>query len=208
MLTFCVLVIVLIIYIVHKNSADKAELLRCTQRDALTGLYNKDTTQRLIQNIVQEETGQHAFINFRYRLIFKSVNDNFGHIVGDKVLQTFGRFLQSQFREYDVVGRIGGDEFVILMCNLANTDVVEIKIQNLLKLVGSMRVEEMGEREDDDQCGDCFCAPAWKFFLWIYIEMRIMHCIRRNVRGKTDIPCINGRKFDSEKVLCVFCPNR
>ena len=35
---------------------------------------------------------------------FKSVNDNFGHIVGDKVLQTFGRFLQSQFREYDVVG--------------------------------------------------------------------------------------------------------
>ena len=145
MLAFCVLVTVLIVYIVRKNSADKAELLRYTQRDALTGLYNKDTTQRLIQNIVQEEAGQHAFIILDIDY-FKSVNDNFGHIVGDKVLQTFGRFLQSQFREYDVVGRIGGDEFVILMCNLANTDVVEIKIQNLLKQVGSIRVEEMGEQ--------------------------------------------------------------
>lgn len=167
MLTFCVLVIVLIIYIVHKNSADKAELLRCTQRDALTGLYNKDTTQRLIQNIVQEETGQHAFIILDIDY-FKSVNDNFGHIVGDKVLQTFGRFLQSQFREYDVVGRIGGDEFVILMCNLANTDVVEIKIQNLLKLVGSMRVEEMGEQKMTISVGIAFAPQHGSSFMDLY----------------------------------------
>ena len=64
----------------------------------MTGLYNKDTTQRLIQNIVQEEVGQHAFIILDIDY-FKSINDNFGHIVGDKVLQTFGRFLQSQFRK-------------------------------------------------------------------------------------------------------------
>ena len=127
MLAFCVLVTVLIIYIVRKNSADKAELLRYTQRDALTGLYNKDTTQRLIQNIVQEEAGQHAFIILDIDY-FKSVNDNFGHIVRDKVLQTFGRFLQSQFREYDVVGRIGGDEFVILMCNILNQPLCSIFI--------------------------------------------------------------------------------
>lgn len=167
MLTFCVLVIVLIIYIVHKNSADKAELLRCTQRDALTGLYNKDTTQRLIQNIVQEEAGQHAFIILDIDY-FKSINDNFGHIVGDKVLQTFGRFLQSQFREYDVVGRIGGDEFVILMRNLANTDVVEIKIQNLLKLVGSMRVEEMGEQKMTISVGIAFAPQHGSSFMDLY----------------------------------------
>ena len=76
----------LIIYIVHKNSADKAELLRCTQRDALTGLYNKDTTQRLIQNIVQEETGQHAFIILDIDY-FKSVNDTLGHLGSDEVLK-------------------------------------------------------------------------------------------------------------------------
>ena len=167
MLAFCVLVTVLIIYIVRKNSADKAELLRYTQRDALTGLYNKDTTQRLIQNIVQEEAGQHAFIILDIDY-FKSVNDNFGHIVGDKVLQTFGRFLQSQFREYDVVGRIGGDEFVILMCNLANTDVVEIKIQNLLKQVGSIRVEEMGEQKMTISVGIAFAPQHGSSFMDLY----------------------------------------
>ena len=117
----------------------------------------------MIQNIVQEEAGQHAFIILDIDY-FKSVNDNFGHIVGDKVLQTFGRFLQSQFREYDVVGRIGGDEFVILMCNLANTDVVEIKIQNLLKQVGSIRVEEMGEQKMTISVGIAFAPQHWKFF--------------------------------------------
>ena len=132
MLTFCVLVIVLIIYIVHKNSADKAELLRCTQRDALTGLYNKDTTQRLIQNIVQEETGQHAFIILDIDY-FKSVNDNFGHIVGDKVLQMFGDFLKAQFREQDVIGRIGGDEFVALLYNIGSRENMESRIKDIQK---------------------------------------------------------------------------
>lgn len=86
--------------------------------------------------------------------------------------------------------------------------MVEIKIQNLLKQVGSIRVEEMGEAEDDNQCGDCFWHPSMEVLLWIFIERRIMHCIRRNVRVKTDIPCINGRKFDSENVLRVFCRKR
>ena len=110
------------------------------------------------------------------------------------MLQTFGRFLQSQFREYDVVGRIGGDEFVILMRNLANTDVVEIKIQNLLKQVGSIRVEEMGEQKMTISVGIAFAPQHGSSFMDLY--------------RKTDIPCINGRKSDSEKVLCVFCPNR
>ena len=113
---------------------------------------------------MQEEAGQHAFIILDIDY-FKSVNDNFGHIVGDKVLQTFGRFLQSQFREYDVVGRIGGDEFVILMCNLANTDVVEIKIQNLLKQVGSIRVEEMGEQKMTISVGIAFAPQHGSSFM-------------------------------------------
>ena len=125
-------------------------------------MYNKDTTQRLIQNIVQEEAGQHAFIILDIDY-FKSVNDNFGHIVGDKVLQTFGRFLQSQFREYDVVGRIGGEKTNELL-NITGRPSDKFDIQ----LKGSGRTPYSrggdGRAEDDNQCGDCFCTPAWKFF--------------------------------------------
>ena len=46
---------------------------------------------------------------------FKQVNDTYGHIVGDKVLKTFGHLLARQFREHDIAGRIGGDEFLVLI---------------------------------------------------------------------------------------------
>ena len=44
---------------------------------------------------------------------FKEVNDVYGHVMGDNVLKMLGGFLKEQFREQDVIGRIGGDEFVI-----------------------------------------------------------------------------------------------
>lgn len=152
------------------NQVQTLNMLKSDFKEGKEGLVQlglDDTSKSDFQNIVQEETGQHAFIILDIDY-FKSVNDNFGHIVGDKVLQTFGRFLQSQFREYDVVGRIGGDEFVILMCNLANTDVVEIKIQNLLKLVGSMRVEEMGEQKMTISVGIAFAPQHGSSFMDLY----------------------------------------
>ena len=47
---------------------------------------------------------------------FKEVNDHYGHAVGDIVLSTLGQTLRNYFRENDIIGRIGGDEFVIYMC--------------------------------------------------------------------------------------------
>ena len=47
---------------------------------------------------------------------FKEVNDHYRHAVGDIVLSTLGQTLRNYFRENDIIGRIGGDEFVIYMC--------------------------------------------------------------------------------------------
>ncbi|MFR8180450.1 MAG: hypothetical protein ACLU80_11845 [Dorea sp.] len=68
MLAFCVLVTVLIIYIVRKNSADKAELLRYTQRDALTGLYNKRYYTAVDSKYCAGRSRAACFYHFRYRL--------------------------------------------------------------------------------------------------------------------------------------------
>ena len=46
---------------------------------------------------------------------FKQINDTYGHAVGDRVLYKVGHLLKSSFRENDIVGRIGGDEFLIFM---------------------------------------------------------------------------------------------
>jgi diguanylate cyclase (GGDEF)-like protein len=46
---------------------------------------------------------------------FKSVNDNFGHAEGDRALFTFAEYMRASFRDADVLGRMGGDEFVVLL---------------------------------------------------------------------------------------------
>jgi diguanylate cyclase (GGDEF)-like protein len=53
---------------------------------------------------------------------FKSINDRFGHAEGDRALVSFARLLMQVFRDSDVVGRIGGDEFVVLMTNCSEED--------------------------------------------------------------------------------------
>lgn len=167
MMIFCILVVALIIYIAHKNNRENVKLLAVAQRDALTGLYNKDYTQKFIEQILREKSGIHGFVILDVDY-FKQVNDNYGHVVGDKVLQVLGSFLQSQFRDYDIVGRIGGDEFVILMCNLAEVSAVESKIKKLVERVREIRVKEMGDRELTISVGISIAPDHGSTFMELY----------------------------------------
>jgi diguanylate cyclase (GGDEF)-like protein len=55
---------------------------------------------------------------------FKGINDTFGHLAGDQVLKRVGKLFQSSFRSYDVAGRFGGEEFLVV---LPNCGYVELK---------------------------------------------------------------------------------
>ena len=87
-------------------------LVEQMRRDSLTGLLNKAATQEAIRARLAE----HPDTRFALFILdvdkFKQVNDSLGHATGDAVLVEFARTLREQFREGDVVGRIGGDEFV------------------------------------------------------------------------------------------------
>lgn len=64
-----------------------------------------------------------VFLNLKN---FKQVNDRFGYAEGDRALIEFSTMLMEVFRESDVIGRIGGDEFVVLLTNAAKTDCPEV----------------------------------------------------------------------------------
>lgn len=167
MLVFCVLVGILVIYIARKNNREKVKLLAVAQRDALTGLYNKDYTQKFIERTLQQESGQHGFVILDVDY-FKSVNDSYGNLVGDKVLSMLGKFLQGQFREDDIVGRIGGDEFVILMRNISDRDKAEQRIHNLLKNLPEMKIEEMDNRSITISVGVALAPDNGNTFIELY----------------------------------------
>lgn len=87
-----------------------------SKHDLLTGLYNKrsfeEEVQKTIDNQKPEEVSVLLIFDFDN---FKTINDTYGHAVGDEVLKAFGSVLVRAFRTHDIIGRIGGDEFMVFM---------------------------------------------------------------------------------------------
>ena len=166
---FCIMVTVLVIYIILRNNKEKAELLRTAQRDALTGVYNKENTQKMIDSILREKNPS-AFHGFLIMDMdhFKKVNDVYGHAVGDKVLQMFGDFLKAQFREQDVIGRIGGDEFVALLYNIGSRENMESRIKDIQKKIGELHVDEMEGHQFTLSAGIAFAPQDGDTFMELY----------------------------------------
>ncbi|MEF3273349.1 MAG: response regulator [Chloroflexus sp.] len=86
-------------------------------RDGLTGLFNHSVTQDLLMREVARarRTGQSLSVALLDIDHFKQVNDRYGHRVGDRVLKSLGRLLRQRLRATDVIGRYGGEEFLIVM---------------------------------------------------------------------------------------------
>ncbi len=87
-----------------------------SRQDLLTGLLNKlsfeDEVKKIISHKKENEISVLFILDFDY---FKNVNDNFGHQVGDEALKEFSKILLRAFRTKDIIGRIGGDEFMVYM---------------------------------------------------------------------------------------------
>lgn len=95
----------------------KIELL--SQIDPLTGLYNRRTLYGFLLNLLDKKHNKpalHSLILLDLDF-FKKINDSCGHVMGDKVLIEAARVLKATVREKDIVGRFGGEEFIIILVN-------------------------------------------------------------------------------------------
>jgi len=108
--------------------------------DFLTGLPNaRSICAHLTKEISRSNRGSNSLAVLLCDLNgFKSVNDGFGHLVGNRLLQEIAKNLKSACREYDQVGRLGGDEFVFALPDLSKAAVEDLKLR--LRLA----VEEAG----------------------------------------------------------------
>lgn len=114
---------------------DKENYQMKSELDQMTGLYNKTTTEHLITNILRTQpTQKHALLVFDADN-FKSVNDTEGHLVGDHTIQILAGLLSSQFRKTDIVGRIGGDEFVVLMTDVPSETIVQKSVSHIIRIL-------------------------------------------------------------------------
>ena len=86
--------------------------------DELTGLKNKAALTRMINAFVADDDNNKGLLFVLDVDYFKSINDKYGHDVGDVVLQKLGEYLKEKFPNDEIVGRFGGDEFIIFLRNV------------------------------------------------------------------------------------------
>ncbi len=98
---------------IQRLKAGNMQPLEEAERDWLTGLYNQAAARERINGLLEERKyGVMLIMDVDY---FKKINDRYGHIAGDQVLQRVAYVLDSMVFKHDIVGRIGGDEFVVFM---------------------------------------------------------------------------------------------
>lgn len=93
------------------------QLEHASQRDGLTGVFNRAFLDEYVKKAFQQaqRDGHPISLGFVDLDHFKSVNDTFGHAIGDQVLKAAAKQVQAQVRISDFVGRYGGEEFVVIL---------------------------------------------------------------------------------------------
>jgi len=114
--------------ILEENKEASERLAHEASHDSLTGLFNRGAYDLWMEGTDTEHIAL-ILIDVDY---FKTVNDKYGHGVGDKVLKRVAEILKSSFRSVDIVCRIGGDEFAVVMTrvNSSMRQLVENKINH------------------------------------------------------------------------------
>lgn len=100
------------------------ELETASSTDPLTHLLNKTAAQKEIGDVVDKTHGALLMLDLDS---FKLVNDLYGHVAGDKVLIRFAELIRKITRENDLIGRIGGDEFIAYLQNVDDENILKSK---------------------------------------------------------------------------------
>jgi diguanylate cyclase (GGDEF)-like protein/PAS domain S-box-containing protein len=114
----------------HKKELQTLEYK--AKRDPLTGVYNKVTTKDLIDHFILKHCdNQHIFMIVDID-DFKKINDQYGHLQGDKILSFVISQVRLIFTAGEIIGRIGGDEFAVFVGDMGNIETMVMKV-NLLQ---------------------------------------------------------------------------
>ena len=124
---------------IHDSRMHMDNLERMATHDPLTGLINHAHAKKLIKELMEGETDRQfalAIIDLDY---FKSANDTYGHMFGDKILKRFAEMLHHSIRSSDIVARIGGDEYLIF---LEYTSDLETIIGRIFRSLSGSKYED------------------------------------------------------------------
>jgi len=132
---------------ISQNNTDKKIIEKLSQTDKLTQLYNRLKLDEYLEN----EFDRYKRGNYTFSIMlididkFKEVNDTYGHQVGDSILIEMANILKDKCRKADIVGRWGGEEFMVI-CSNTNIDGATTYAQNLREAVEKFDFHVVGQK--------------------------------------------------------------
>ncbi|MGB1263199.1 MAG: tetratricopeptide repeat-containing diguanylate cyclase [Cognaticolwellia sp.] len=152
-----VLVCSMLAFMFYRSLRNRKNLLRLASEDGLTRLYNRRKTMELLQR--EFEMTQRYELPLCVAIIdldlFKQINDNFGHGVGDKVLKQFANLCKNTFRHTDIIGRIGGEEFLIALPHTHRDDAERLLDELRNKVTSIANTLAIANLSVSISCGLC-----------------------------------------------------
>lgn len=120
---------------IHAQKQEEEKWMTAAKMDKMTMILNRETTMDLIRQVLAEEkNSKHALLMIDVDN-FKRLNDTLGHQAGDEFLIKLAKTLRDDFRKCDIVGRIGGDEFWVLMKDIETIQQVRQKAKELFEMI-------------------------------------------------------------------------
>ncbi len=122
-------------------------LLEASNKDFLTGAYNRNFIWMRLEEKIEEYKRSDNIFSIGIIDIddFKLVNDKYGHQVGDEILIGFSKIINNSLRSYDVLGRYGGEEFIIIF-NQSNSENSKKILERILKIIRN-KVFQIGSNQ-------------------------------------------------------------
>lgn len=123
---------------IERQRERENNLVYAAERDEMTGLYNRAATLRRIKRRIGEEGAKDCSLFMIDIDNFKQLNDTRGHQAGDSFIVAFAGCLSGCFRDNDIIGRIGGDEFFVLLNGVTDPSILETRAGRIIKEVAEL----------------------------------------------------------------------
>ena len=139
---------------IDKEKREREHLEWLSETDRLTGIMNRGGGEEKIRQII--ETGGIGMLAILDADHFKSINDTFGHQVGDEVIIAIANCMKKSFRDVDVVMRLGGDEFSVFLSDMRDKKVAEQALERFIENVRGISIPQITDRKIEVSIGAAF----------------------------------------------------
>ncbi|MDO4733013.1 MAG: diguanylate cyclase [Bacillota bacterium] len=147
--------------------AHMEELRYMAEIDQGSGLLNKSAAENRVKSYLAEEgRSKNCALLILDLDDFKQINDKLGHLQGDAVLYQCGQSLKASFREKDIIGRIGGDEFMIFLKDIPDAELARKKALQVLQTLSHIQLD--GVPPIHGSLGISMAAPGEQDFRAIF----------------------------------------